>query len=109
MITLTATIASGNSKSHALYLGAYAVVLFGALYYNEVAAPFTFEISQDGQTWRDLQVNGTLLQTVSNPSHVAFETWWTRPHLYLRVVSGVPGREIAQTAGDLTLDVGLER
>jgi hypothetical protein len=98
MITLTATIASGNSKSHALYIGKRSVIGVHLPSPSDDSAVVSFEVSNDNSNWRPLQDSAGLIVLPVDPQFATVPEELTRPWLYVRLVSGEPDHLVTQSS-----------
>jgi hypothetical protein len=91
MITATVTIASGNSKSHALYLAAYSVIGVHLPIAPDDTAIVSFDVSDgSGSGWQPLRDSAGLIVLPRNPQHAVLPAELTRPWQFIRLVAGEP-------------------
>lgn len=94
----TVTIASSGSLSDAAYIGAETVVaiLMPAAW---TAAALSFEVSQDGSTYYDLQYEGSEVTFAAGVDEaVVLDPAKTYPFSYIKVRSGTEATPVNQAA-----------
>ncbi|MBD3293791.1 MAG: hypothetical protein GF393_12780 [Armatimonadia bacterium] len=99
MITLTATIASGNNKSHALYLGTRSVIGVHLPTVPDDTAIVSFEVSDgSGSGWKPLQDSASLIVLPANPQHAVLPAELTQPWQFIRLVAGDPDHLVVMSS-----------
>jgi hypothetical protein len=99
MITTTVTIASSNSKSHALYLAAYSVIGVHLPNVPDDSAIVSFEVSDgSGTGWQPLRDSAGLIVLPRNPRYATLPAELTRPWQFIRLVAGEPDHLVVMSS-----------
>lgn len=92
-------IEPGQTRSEPILLGNQAVTGFLQPFELETPTALHMQVSNDLANWLTLEQNGSPLLLKAGQQFTSLDPALTRPFQYIRIVTGLPGAEIAATAG----------